>query len=458
MSEINKDTNNGTSNNTYSDIGEEIKDQVNQAVASGDFSNLSSVISQTVAGVLGEVGNGINQASSIIRTSVSTSTLDAMNQAREQARLYHEQQEARLRANKEKRSQYVVKPGQSTRTVTQYKPAGSGFSLSRVKFLNKGAVSGPISVIMGASGMIVFSTLFIGGLGAFFDGGFTVADVVLVSILFGGFLLASIGTFISGINKNRLLGKAKKIRKLCCEKLYCTVDDIASATGTDRSKTVKDIKKILSKGFFPEGYLDDDNTTFMASDAVYKQYQDAEKSRMIREAEEAKKLLDNQNVNPDKTVTLTPEQQAELAAMIEEGNKSCRRLHELNDSIPGEAITEKLNTTEKLLTDIFTRVKEHPEQMKNCHKLMDYHLPTMLKLVEAYAEYDKVSVPGEDIIKAKGEIEKTIDVINQAFTELLNRLFRDSVWDVTADAKVLKSMLSQDGLTGDIGLKNVEEV
>lgn len=96
--------------------------------------------------------------------------------------------------------------------------------------------------------------------------------------------------------------------------------------------------------------------------------------------------------------------------------------------------------------------------MKNCHKLMDYHLPTMLKLVEAYAEYDKVSVPGEDIIKAKEEIEKTIDVINQAFTELLNRLFRDSVWDVTADAKVLKSMLSQDGLTGDIGLKNVEEV
>lgn len=458
MSEINKDTNNGTSNNTYSDIGEEIKDQVNQAVASGDFSNLSSVISQTVAGVLGEVGNGINQASSIIRTSVSTSTLDAMNQAREQARLYHEQQEAKLRANKEKRSQYVVKPGQSTGAVTSNKPVGFGLSPSRVKFINKGAVSGPISVLMGASGTIVFGTLFISNLSYFFDGGFTVADVVLLSILFGGFLLASVLSLISGINKNRMLDKAKKIRKLCCEKLYCTVDDIVSATGTDRNRTVKDIKKILAKGFFPEGYMDEDNTTFMASDAVYKQYQDAEKNRMLREAEEAKKLLDNQDVNPDKTVTLTPEQQAELAAMIREGNKSCSRLHELNDSIPGEAITEKLNTTEKLLTDIFARVKEHPEQMKNCHKLMDYHLPTMLKLVEAYGEYDKVSVPGDDIIKAKEEIEKTIDVINQAFTELLNRLFRDSVWDVTADAKVLKSMLSQDGLTGDIGLKNTEEV
>ncbi len=82
--------------------------------------------------------------------------------------------------------------------------------------------------------------------------------------------------------------------------------------------------------------------------------------------------------------------------------------------------------------------------MKNCHKLMNYYLPTMLKLVEAYAEYDKVSVPGPDIIKAKEEIEKTLETINQAFVQLLNNMFQDSVWDVTADAKVLKTMLKQE--------------
>ena len=71
----------------------------------------------------------------------------------------------------------------------------------------------------------------------------------------------------------------------------------------------------------------------------------------------------------------------------------------------------------------------------------------MIKLVEAYAEYDKVSQPGEDILAAKAEIEKTLDIINQAFVELLNKLFQSSVWDVTAEAKVLTTMLHQEGLT-----------
>ena len=87
--------------------------------------------------------------------------------------------------------------------------------------------------------------------------------------------------------------------------------------------------------------------------------------------------------------------------------------------------------------------------MVNCRKLMDYYLPTMIKLVEAYEEYDKVSQPGEDIKAAKTEIEKTLDIINQAFVELLNKLFQNSVWDVKAEANVLKTMLRQEGLADD---------
>jgi 5-bromo-4-chloroindolyl phosphate hydrolysis protein len=77
----------------------------------------------------------------------------------------------------------------------------------------------------------------------------------------------------------------------------------------------------------------------------------------------------------------------------------------------------------------------------------------MLKLVEAYAEYDKVSAPGPEILQAKSEIENTLDTINDAFTQLLNNLFQDSVWDVTSDAKVLTTMLTQEGLTQEAALK-----
>ena len=81
-----------------------------------------------------------------------------------------------------------------------------------------------------------------------------------------------------------------------------------------------------------------------------------------------------------------------------------RHLRDLNDRIEEVAISEKLYRLENLLKEIFDRVQEHPEQMHRMHKLMDYYLPTTLKLVEQYAEFDEVSSPGEEILEAKKEI------------------------------------------------------
>ena len=92
--------------------------------------------------------------------------------------------------------------------------------------------------------------------------------------------------------------------------------------------------------------------------------------------------------------------------------------------------------------------------MNRMQKLMDYYLPTMIKLVEAYAEYDRVSNPGDDIIEAKKQIENTLDTINEAFVVLHNNLFRDSVWDVTTDAEVLQTVLKQEGLAKDLANEN----
>ena len=80
-------------------------------------------------------------------------------------------------------------------------------------------------------------------------------------------------------------------------------------------------------------------------------------------------------------------------------------------------------------------------------KLMNYYLPTTIKLLQSYSEFDDISAPGEDVIKAKAEIEKTVDIINEAFTELLNKLFQATVFDVTTDAQVLQTMLAKEGLT-----------
>ena len=159
------------------------------------------------------------------------------------------------------------------------------------------------------------------------------------------------------------------------------------------------------------------------------------------------------DIKTEKEAVLTGEEQSELDVMVKEGMDAVNKLHALNDDIPGEVISKKLDCLEGLLKQMFDRVKEHPEQMDRMHKLMDYYLPTMLKLVEAYAEYDKVSAPGKEIIQAKAEIENTLDTINEAFVQLLNNLFQDSVWDVTSDAQVLTTMLTQEGLAQESALK-----
>ena len=83
---------------------------------------------------------------------------------------------------------------------------------------------------------------------------------------------------------------------------------------------------------------------------------------------------------------------------------------------------------------------------------MQYYLPTTLKLLKAYREFDGQPVQGENIISSKKEIEKTLDTLNVAFEKLLDDLFQETAWDVSTDISVLHTMLAQEGLTED-GLK-----
>lgn len=47
------------------------------------------------------------------------------------------------------------------------------------------------------------------------------------------------------------------------------------------------------------------------------------------------------------------------------------------------------------------------------------------------------------------QIEDAMDTINQAFVNLLNSLMEAERMDVSADISVMKSMLEQEGLSGD---------
>ena len=95
---------------------------------------------------------------------------------------------------------------------------------------------------------------------------------------------------------------------------------------------------------------------------------------------------------------------------------------------------------------IFDRVEEHPESAGDIRKLMDYYLPTAIKLLEAYEQLDKQPIDGENIRSSKMEIENALDTLNEAFEKILDDLFLETAWDVSSDISVLNTMLAQEGL------------
>ena len=399
------------SNQFNNDIGNRIQESVLDALRTGDFSKLNLDITDSVKEVLNGVGDTINSAVSEAKGTASSAARGFTSSP--YVKSYRDTAAMDIARHQAQREQLKKK------------------AAKRIKFVDKGGVTGVFQIIMGWPFTVV-------GLVGFFS---SLTELDAFGIALGAmFLAAGIAAIIKGIGKITLRSLAVRYRDLCKDKQYESVDTIANSTGATREKVIRNIKKILKKGFFPEGFLDEQETTFMVSKEVYEQYLLAENGRKAKEQEDLERQKNNQ---------MTTAEQTELDVMISKGNQYITRLRQLNDNIPGQVITEKLTRLEGLLGEIFDRVREHPDQMVNCRKLMDYYLPTMIKLVEAYEEYDKVSSPGEDIKAAKNEIEKTLDIINQAFVELLNKLYQSSVWDVKAEANVLKTMLRQEGLADD---------
>lgn len=281
---------------------------------------------------------------------------------------------------------------------------------------------------------------------------FLAKGVILPLVGVSAFLFGFIFMIDRGCMRRNRIKRAERYVALCGGKSYIDIEELARQMGKSKKHILKDVKKMIKLGIFPEGHLDAQESCLILDDATFRGYLKLEKERKALEMEE--KVARMQEKQKAKGAYVMQEKQiGDEQPLIKEGNDCIRKLRKLNEDIEGEVISAKLSSLENLLQEIFDRVKEHPEQMPQMQKFMNYYLPTTLKLVEAYREFDDVSVPGADIASAKIEIEQTLDTINQAFAELLNKLFRSTVYDVTTDAQVLQTMLAKEGLTGNKDFK-----
>ena len=418
-------------------LGEKFKETIAEAMKTGDFHALNMLVTDTVSDALREADFQANLSREATEKKVWNSQRSWQDKKREEEKTEEQIQAER----KQRRAQAAQNRAQNQTQPVPPRQATAAEMTSLVKMEKKGNVSGTLCTVFGGiglgfSGLGLLIQLLLAAFGA---------AALSAAILPGVLSLVFLEMISYGNGQRRRLKRAEKYLELCGTKMYGVITEMARYTGKSVRYVRRDLRKMLKAGMFPDGHLDDKETCFMLNNVIYRQYLETEKAYLEQKKISEQEDKNTENVDPQDTEESRREQ--ELHSMVAEGMEYIRHLRDLNDRIEGEAISGKLYRLENLLKEIFDRVQEHPEQMHRMHKLMDYYLPTMLKLVEQYAEFDEVSSPGEDILEAKKEIEKTLDMINQAFVTLLNNLFRDAAFDASADAQVLQTMLAKEGLT-----------
>lgn len=449
-----------STNQTWNDFGTEVREAIQDALQTGDFKNFNEIVvnagSEALKNAITQMGQNTeqrpqreNQTEKWVRENNPTGSRTASgrrlspNEKWRPANVKWQSPDEKWQPQTTRKQSRTAQPVRRQSPTSSYMPA----KVVRAPFRRIGSVSGTLYQVFGGIGtgvLAVLSATFL-GLGIGLGGGFWTAF-----FSFAAALIVSVGMIRLGSKKKVRLKRAEKYLELAGNNHYINVEDIALHTGLDLKFILKDIRRMLAAGFYPEGHLDRQESCLMLDNRIYSEYVQLEKQRRLQE-QERKAITEQpkaeQPSEKAKEVSQETGIDPEVAAMIAEGQDYIRKLRDLNDNIAGEEISAKLFRLENLLKEIFDRLKEHPEQAPQMQKFLKYYLPTTLKLVDAYEEFDSVSAQGPDIREAKNEIEKTLDTINNAFGELLNRLLRDTAYDVTTDAQVLQTMLAKEGLT-----------
>lgn len=396
--------------NNDNNIGDQIKSAIQNAIDKQDFTALGETVQKSI----GIAAEGISQG---------------ISQIQENARVAHAEQQQRYQQHMA--SQQAAEMQRRQLDMVQYRYAKTGA-------IRAGGI------VMGTAGALLafscFGSSALTGIWASLVGGMSASVLTAGTAVLLGFGVAGIVLLATGVRKASLAGRFKKYKKILGTREYCSIAELSQSTGQSEDSILKDLRKMISKGMFTQGHLSKDGTILMVTNDSYSQYLNALDAYAKREQE--RKLMQKVEKTDDAPAPLTPEQKS----LLEIGNAYLAKIRASNRAIPDAIVTQKIDQIELVVNKIFEYAREHPAVIDDLQRLMDYYLPTTVKLLDAYADLDSQPVQGENIMASKREIENTLDTLSVAFERLLDSIFRDMTWDVSTDISVLHAVLAQEGL------------
>ena len=274
------------------------------------------------------------------------------------------------------------------------------------------------STVKTVFGWLLVGFGFMATIGSIGEGLWTVLS--MIAIMLGGGAL--VWSAISGKRKE---AKFRRCFTVTGDQGVVDIRGLAKTLGMKQEEADKLITEMVDRGFYGEKAYVDRGRMLLVIDVE----QMREIYRKEDEASKAQKTADAQ------------EKMTEYERYVE-------LIRQADVEIEDEVMSEKIRRMQELTASIFAEVEAHPEKKSQIDRFMNYYLPTTLKLLKSYARNERQGVSGENMAKAKADIEGIADTLVEGYKKQLDRLYQAEAVDIAGDVSVIENMLKRDGLTG----------
>lgn len=210
---------------------------------------------------------------------------------------------------------------------------------------------------------------------------------------------------------------------------FATFDDLAISVNGKKEDVVADFHFYISEHILVQTHIDQKKEKIYITDNSFERSQLPDIPTRKEDGIEKQQELPN-----------------EVKEFIQNIDDYLERIEKDNVDIENIEVSSQLDYLVIILTKIRDHIKKHPSSLSDTNQLMNYYLPMTMDLLENYKELDDGNLLGENRLKSKSNIEKTLYTLNDALNNLYDEMYQNITMDVRADISVLETLLEQDGL------------
>lgn len=237
---------------------------------------------------------------------------------------------------------------------------------------------------------------------------------LIVSIVASALLCLPGGImFFCGKNRRAKASRFRKYHSIIGDDRTVNIEVLAETIPTTYEKACRDLQEMIDAGLFPGMYID------AHTGCLTDNY-----DRIRRKKSSA------------------PRKKTSGAGFPEEV-----RIRQLNDIIEDAYVSERMDRLESLTRNILDYLEKNPHKESIARQFKNHYLPTTIKILEAYAKFEKQESRGANVASAMADVEQIMDKLVDGFEKQLDALYADEALDIASDIEVLENMMDMSGLT-----------